>query len=62
MSNEHPFTGTCNYVPDADGAVVASRYQHATSSSQSAYSMIMAFQVKFVVWVFINILLQKAKY
>lgn len=57
VANEHPSAITCNGIPNANRAIVASGHKRATSSCQSTYGMIMAFQVKLVVRVLLNILL-----
>ena len=58
VTAKYPLALACDDVPNANGAIVAAGHEHATSSCQSTYGMIMTFQVKLVVRIFFHILLQ----
>ena len=57
VAGEDPLAFSGNDVPDPHVGVITPRYKCSSPSSESAHRMLMPFQMKFVVWVLVHVLL-----
>ena len=57
VAGEDPLAFSGNDIPDAHMGVIAPRDKCPSASSEGAHRMLMSFQMKLVVWVFVHVLL-----